>query len=46
MMAPFGIDLKPLERGMDSLVRMADALEDLVKVGKELVALQKKQGGR
>jgi hypothetical protein len=27
-----GIDLKPLERGMDALVRMADALERIATV--------------
>jgi hypothetical protein len=33
-----GIDLKPLERGMDALVRMADALEALVDIGEQLLA--------
>ena len=28
-----GIDLKPLERGMDALGRMADALEKLAELG-------------
>lgn len=33
-----GLDLKPLERGMDALVRMADALEKLVDIGERLLA--------
>ena len=35
----FGIDLKPLERGMDALVRMANALELLAQVAQKAVAL-------
>jgi hypothetical protein len=31
-----GIDLKPLERGMDALVRMADALERLADVAESV----------
>lgn len=38
-----GIDLKPLERGMDALVRMAVALEALVELGNELLPLLKER---
>lgn len=31
-----GIDLKPLERGMDALVRMADALESIARSGAQV----------
>lgn len=31
-----GVDLKPLERGMDALVRMADALERLADLGEKV----------
>lgn len=38
-----GIDLKPLDRGMDALVRMAVALEALAKLGERLVALAERE---
>lgn len=42
-MAHFGIDLKPLERGMDALVRMADGIERLAEVAEEGLRLARER---
>lgn len=39
------IDLKPLERGMDALVRMAEALEGLLALGNRALDLLEKEQG-
>ena len=35
------LDLKPLERGMDALVRMADALERLASAAEDFLGNQR-----
>lgn len=38
-----GLDLKPLERGMDALVRMAVALERMADLSERAIALAEEQ---